>query len=127
MSTHPRSLRVLLVTALVSVVTALGSSWLLRAGLVSGDARVAVALAPVPFFALFVWAEAAWIRRADEFHRKVLLDSLAIAFPAAILLAVTVESLQKAGLATGWTIGDLWPWMGMLWVPAIAIAYRRYR
>lgn len=102
-------------------------SFLLRRGLVEGPARVAAALLPVPFFVVFILAELRWVRESDEFHRNVLLESLAIAFPAAIVLAVVVEALQKAGLVTGWSIGDVWPWMALLWIPALWIALRRYR
>jgi hypothetical protein len=86
-----------------------------------------VALLPVPFFIAFVFAELSWIRASDEFHKTVMLESLAIAFPSAITLAVVIEAVQKAGYATSLTIGDIWPWMALLWVPAIWIALGRFR
>jgi len=89
--------------------------------------RAAVALLPLPFFFAFIWAELRWIRHQDEFHRGVLLESLAIAFPLAIALAVVIESLQKAGLLPTLSVGDVWPWMALTWVPALWIAVRRYK
>jgi hypothetical protein len=89
--------------------------------------RVAVALLPLPFFFAFIWAELRWIRHQDEFHRGVLLESLAIAFPLAIALAVVIESLQKAGLLPNLSVGDVWPWMALTWLPALWIAVRRYK
>ena len=89
--------------------------------------RVAVALLPLPFFFAFIWAELRWIRVQDEFHRGVLLESLAIAFPLSIALAVVVESLQKAGLLPALSVGDVWPWMALTWLPAVWIAARRYK
>jgi hypothetical protein len=115
------------VAGLLAAGSALLASWLLRSQDHGVAGRVALALLPAPFTALFIGAELRWIRRLDEFHRRVVLDSLAIAFPAALLLAVVVEGLQKAGFVTGWTLGDVWPWMALTWVPALWIAYRRYR
>jgi hypothetical protein len=115
------------VAGLLAAASALLSSWLLRGQDHGVAGRVVLALLPVPFTALFIGAELRWIRRLDEFHRRVILDSLAIAFPAAILVAVVVEGLQKAGFVTGWTLGDVWPWMALTWVPALWIAYRRFR
>ena len=66
-------------------------------------------------------------RHQDEFHRGVLLESLAIAFPMAIALAVVIESLQKAGLLPTLSVGDVWPWMALTWLPALWIAVRRYK
>jgi hypothetical protein len=115
------------VAGLLAAGSALLSSWLLREQDHGVAGRVALALLPAPFTALFIGAELRWIRGLDEFHRRVVLDSLAIAFPAAILLAIVVEGLQKAGFVTDWTLGDVWPWMALTWVPALWIAYRRFR
>ena len=111
----------------LSAASALGSSYLLRHGGVSGGARLLLALLPVPFFVAFIVAELRWVRRCDEFHRRVILDSLAVAFPAAIVLAVTIEGVQRAGYLTSWTVGDVWPFMALLWLPALWLALRRYR
>ena len=89
--------------------------------------RITVALLPILFFIAFIWAELRWIRSMDECHRAVMLESLAIAFPLAIVIAVAIESLQKAGLLLGMTIGNTWPWMALTWVPGLWIAQRRYK
>ena len=117
----------LIVTSVLSIASALISSYGLRAWALDSPAPAVLALLPVPFFVMFIIAELRVIQRADEFYRRVLLDSLAIAFPAALVLGVLVEGLQRAGVGRGWTIGDVWPWMGVLWVPALWISYRRYR
>jgi hypothetical protein len=111
----------------LSVASVLLSSFVLRRGGVDGVARIAVALAPVPFFIGFLIAEVQWIRACDEFQRRVILESLAIAFPSSIVLAVIVESIQKAGFLTSTTVGDIWPWMALCWVPSLAWALHRYR
>ena len=89
--------------------------------------RLVIALIPIPFFLAFIVAEFYWIRDQDEFHRRVVLESLAIAFPAVIAEAVTLEALQLAGFLTGVTIGDAWPFMALTWIPALLIAVSRYR
>ena len=127
MWTSRRSWLPAVVAGFLSGLTAALSGWLLRHVEIAGAARLAVGLLPVPFFIAFIIAELRWIRSADEFHRRVVLESLAIAFPAALVLAVAVEGLQKAGVVTDWTVGDVWPWMALLWVPAVWVSYRRYR
>jgi hypothetical protein len=102
-------------------------SGILMRSLPHGPARTVIALLPVPFVIAFVLAQLSWIRATDEFHKAVMLESLAIAFPSAITLAVVIEAVQKAGYATSWTVGDIWPWMALLWLPAIWIALRRFR
>jgi hypothetical protein len=67
------------------------------------------------------------VRRADEFARRVLLESLAIAYPVAMLLGLTVEYLQKAGFLPGVNVGRVWPFQALMWVVAYAYAHWRYR
>ena len=87
--------------------------WMLLAGLASiGTARLA-----------------SWLLAGDaldELHRRIALDALAVAFPAAIALGYLVESLQQAGFLAGVGIGDVWPWMALLWLPALLWSRARY-
>ena len=107
-------------------VAALVSSWTLRNVPLTTELRFLVALLPAPFFVWFILVELRALRRGDEFQRRVLLESLAIAFPAAITIAVVVDGLQKGGFVTAWSIGDVWPFMALTWLPALWIADRRY-
>ena len=91
--------------------SALISSWILREATLAPALRLVIALAPGPFFLWFIFAELKWVRGLDEFHRRVVLDSLAMAFPASILVAVVVEGLQKGGFVMGWSIGAVWPFI----------------
>lgn len=111
----------------LSIGSVVAGNAVLRHVQLAQGVRVAVALLPLPFFFAFIWAELRWIRVQDEFHRGVLLESLAIAFPLSIGLAVVVESLQKAGLLSALSVGDVWPWMALTWLPAVWIAVRRYK
>jgi hypothetical protein len=111
----------------LSVGSTLAANALLRGDSLPQATRVVVAVVPLVFFFAFIWAELRWIRSQDEYHRAVLLESLAVAFPLAIAIAVVVESLQKAGLLANLTIGDVWPWMAVTWLPALWLARLRYK
>lgn len=114
------------IAGIVAGLTSLLSSWILRHSILPTEARVLVALVPGPFFVWFIFAELRWIRTFDEFQRRVVLDSLAIAFPSAITLGVVIDALQKGGFVTTWGVGDVWPFMAILWLPSLWIASRRY-
>ena len=111
-----------ILTGLAAVV----SSWTLRNVSLTTELRFLVALVPAPFFIWFILVELRALKRTDEFQRRVLLESLAIAFPAAITIAVVIDGLQKGGFVTGWSIGDVWPFLALTWLPALWIADRRY-
>jgi hypothetical protein len=118
----------LALAAALSIVSAVSTDLALeRLTIASPELRLAIAVLPVPFFLLFIFAEFRWIREQDEFHRRVLLDSLAIAFPLAIAEAVTLDALQSAGFLSNLGIGDVWPFMALSWIPCLWIAIRRYR
>ena len=118
----------LVVAGLLSIGTAILADLAIeRLTITSGLLRLLVAVSPLPFFFRFIVEEFRWIRAQDEFHRRVLLDSLAIAFPLAIAGGVTVDALQSAGFLTSLGIGDVWPFMALSWVPSVWIATRRYR
>ena len=127
MANPPISTAKVALIGVLSVTSVLAANALLRTAQLAQGVRIAIALLPLPFFFAFIWAELRWIRHQDEFHRGVLLESLAIAFPMAIALAVVIESLQKAGLVPTLSVGDVWPWMALTWLPALWIAVRRYK
>ena len=127
MANQPISSAKLALIGALSVSSVLAAKALLGTAQLAQGVRIAIALLPLPFFFAFIWAELRWIRHQDEFHRGVLLESLAIAFPMAIALAVVIESLQKAGLVQTLSVGDVWPWMALTWLPALWIAVRRYK
>ena len=113
-------------SGILSGLTAVISSWVLRHVSLGTEVRLLVALLPAPFFVWFILAELRTLKRLDEFHRRVVLDSLAIAFPLAITIAVVIDGLQKGGFVATWSIGDLWPFLALVWLPALWIASRRY-
>jgi hypothetical protein len=115
-----------IVAGFVAGAAALASSWVLGQAELSSVLRFLVAALPAPVFLWFIITELRWIRTLDEFQRRVMVEALAIAFPGAILLAVTVDALQKGGFVAGWSVGDVWPYMALLFVPALRYTLRRY-
>lgn len=118
---------VLSAAALMGAV--LVSTYLLRSPdiALSTGTRLAVALTPVP---LAIWLIAEYVRlmrAADEFVRRVMLEALAIGYPAALVIGMTVEYLQKGGFLLGADVGRVWPLQGLIWVVAYAYARWRYR
>jgi hypothetical protein len=104
----------------------MASSWLLRHVALPSAVRLLVAAIPAPVFLWFIVTELHLIRTFDEFQRRVVLEALAISFPVAILIAVTIDALQKGGFVAGWSVGDVWPFMALLFVPALLYTQRRY-
>jgi hypothetical protein len=115
-----------IVAAVLAAATAIVSSWLLRHVELASAPRLFVAASPAPVFLWFVVTELRWVRTLDEFQRRIVLEALAIAFPVAILLAVSIDGLQKGGFVAGWSVGDVWPFMALLFVPALLYTQRRY-
>jgi UDP-N-acetylmuramyl pentapeptide phosphotransferase/UDP-N-acetylglucosamine-1-phosphate transferase len=116
-----------LIAGVVTISGSWLSAWLVQHVEMAAPLRLLVAFLPAPLFLWFILAELDTLRRLDEFHRRVMLDALAMAFPAVILGAVTIDALQKGGFVTDWSVGDVWPFMALLWVPSLWLAYRRYR
>ena len=97
----------------------LGPTWL----------RVAAALFPVIPTAVALWAIAVGLRDADELQRRVHLEALAIAYPLAILLLMTLGLLELAvGLKPeDWSYRHIWIYLPIFYFLGLFIAWRRYR
>ncbi|MCI0381232.1 MAG: hypothetical protein L0215_26910, partial [Gemmataceae bacterium] len=103
--------------------------WLLRHAEVETWLRVCVALFPLPFFAGFLWVFISGIRSMDELQRKIQLEALAIAFPLAILLLMTLGLLQRAVDLPfeDWSYAHVWIYLPLFYFGGVAIASRRYQ
>ncbi len=95
----------------------------------SSNVRIAVALAPVPLFAWFVYAFVRFVAQADELQRRIQMEALAIAYPSAIVLFMTLGLLDIAiGLPyENFGLKHLWTFMPMVYFVGLAIATRRYK
>ena len=90
--------------------------------------KVTAALVPILPTALFLWVVVSALRGLDELHRQVHLEALAIAYPLAILLLVTLGFLQLAIdlPAEDWSYRHVWAYLPVFYFLGLAIAWRRY-
>ncbi len=102
---------------------------LLKYLVLSPTLRLAVALIPVIPFGFFVRRFFLHLRNLDELHRRVQFEALAIAFPLAILLLMTLGLLESAHvLAPGkWSYREVWFYLPLFYLIGLAISWRRYR
>lgn len=91
--------------------------------------RVTAALIPVLPTAVFLWCIVAQVRSLDEMQRKIHLEALAIAYPLAILLLMTLGLLQLAIdlPPQDWSYRQVWFYLPLFYFIGLAIAWRRYR
>ena len=91
--------------------------------------RVVVALVPVPFF---VWYLVTWMRgvaRMDELQRRIELEALGFAFPAVLVILMTIGLLDLAvTLQRGdFSLRNTWLLLPMLYYVGLWRAQRRYQ
>lgn len=129
-STTPSSRRVtrwLIPVALVTMASVPIVSWALDDRVLSPPVRLALAMIPVFLWGILVVLLVMGVHRTDELQRRIQLDALAMAYPTAMMIGMLVEYLQKAGFVLDWNVGDVWPFMALLYAPAWFVARWRYR
>lgn len=91
--------------------------------------KITAALVPIVPTALFLWFVVSAMRGLDELHRQVHLEALAIAYPLAILLLVTLGFLQLAIElpAEDWSYRHVWVYLPCFYFLGLVIAWRRYK
>jgi hypothetical protein len=91
--------------------------------------RVVAALAPVVPTILFLWVVVEGIRSQDELIRRIHLEALAVAYPLAILLLMTLGLLELAIPLSpeDWSYRHVWSFLPLFYVLGLAFAWRRYR
>ena len=91
---------------------------------------MAIALAPVPFFLLFILAAIRMARGLDELEQRIHLEALALAFPAVLVVLLTLGLLQVAGVALSpqdWSYRHVWAFAFLFYLVGLTLARRRYR
>ena len=126
-SVRPPFVRLLCLMGGLTLAAVIGVSWALDHASLSPATRLALALVPVASWAGAIALLVLALRSVDELQRRIQLEALAIAFPGAMLLGMLVEYLQKAGYARDLAVGEVWPVMFLLYVPALLFAHGRYR
>jgi len=122
------SRRSLLVVPLLFVLAYFGARGGLENVEPGSGAALALALLPVPFFALLIFFYVRAVRGMDELGRRIQLEGLAFAFPIALLIVFTAGLLDLAGFhgSQDWDLPRLWPLMLLPYWGGIALAQRRY-
>ena len=88
--------------------------------------RVPVALLPAIGAALLLVPITRYVRRVDEFERRVQFEAIAFAFAATAVTTFTYGFLENVGFPhLNWMW--VWPVMSGFWIVARPIAVRRYR
>src|SRR5215213_4113486 len=80
----------LLVRGLLWVSIYLLSRGLLELDIQSAAARIAIAMLPTPFFVWYLWTWMTGVASMDELERRIELEALGFAFPAAVVLLMTI-------------------------------------
>jgi hypothetical protein len=69
------------------------------------------------------------LRRVDELERRIQLEALAIAFPAAVLLLMALALLERATALSpqDWSYRHIWFFLPLFYFASLGVARRRYR
>ena len=117
------------VWAAVAVAAAFASRLWLKSDELTGTLRVLVAWLPLLPAALYLRTIFRWARSLDEMQRRLQLEALCFGTLSMLFIALAVDLLRLAGIATGLTFG----WEGyfaftyFLYIGGLVLANRRYR
>src|SRR4029453_4791724 len=85
----------LLIRGLLWASVYLLSRGLLELTIPSAPLRVAIALLPTPFFIYYLWTWMKGVSEMDELERRIELEALGFAFPAAVVFLITIGFLRS--------------------------------
>ena len=115
-----------LIVAMVLYIALLFTSITLLHGGLTGILRLLVALLPVPPIIVVFIAVLQLLQGVDEFERRILIESLALAAGITAILSVTYGFLENAGFPT---LSAWWTWTAVMgsWFISSLILRSRYR
>ncbi|MFN2399354.1 MAG: hypothetical protein ABR543_12030 [Gemmatimonadaceae bacterium] len=121
--------KVMLGLAVVWMVTYFGARELVQQGGLQTWQRVVVVLIPVLPFVLLLLQLIRGMRSLDELHKRVQLEALAIAYPLALVLLMTLGLLEVAIDLNpdDWSYKHVWPFLVTFYFGGLALAWRRYK
>jgi len=116
-------------TAAVAAVVYFAARGLLENPALRPPLRTVIALVPVPFFLFFLLTELRLMRRLDELERHIQLEALALAFPAVLLLLLTLGLVELATPLSpaDWSYRHVWIYCLGFYGIGVAVARRRYQ
>lgn len=115
-------------------VLAFISTWFIARGVlelddISPTLRIAAALLPVPPFSFMLWKIINGVRQMDELEQRIHLEALAIAFPLALILLMTLGLLELAMRLPPEDLSyrHVWAFLPLFYFVGLALARRRYQ
>jgi hypothetical protein len=123
-----RSSRALPAACVIWLVTFFLARFALESTTLAPAVRIGAALLPLPFFAVFLILFIRGVRNADELERRIQGEALAIAYPLALVLLMTLALMERAvGLSfQDWSYLHVWFYLPLFYFIGLAIARRRY-
>ena len=118
----------LLVRGLLWAAIYIASRWALESDVQPDALRMAIALAPTPFFIWWLWTWLEGVSRMDELQRRIELEALAFAFPVSLVLLATLGLIDVAITLNpdDFSLRHVWLMMPMLYYIGLWRAQRRY-
>ena len=118
----------LLIRGLLWASVYLLSRGLLELTISSSAARIAIALIPTPFFIWYLWTWMKGVSQMDELQRRIELEALGFAFPAAVVFLMTIGLLDLAVTLNpdDWSLHHVWLMLPLLYYVGLFRAKRRY-
>jgi hypothetical protein len=119
----------LLIRGLLWASIYLLSRGLLELTIESAPLRVAIALLPTPFFIYYLWTWMKGVSEMDELERRIELEALGFAFPAAIVFLMTIGLLDLAITLNpdDWSLHHVWLIMPLFYYAGLWRAKKRYQ
>ncbi|HEX6164663.1 MAG TPA: hypothetical protein VFZ31_14930 [Vicinamibacterales bacterium] len=105
------------------------SRGLLELEIASTPLRVVIALLPTPFFIYYLWTWIRGVSEMDELERRIELEALGFAFPAAVVFLMTLGLLDVAITLPpeDFSLRHTWLMLPMLYYIGLWRAKRRYQ
>jgi uncharacterized membrane protein len=117
----------LLTTLCLATVIDIGVGWWLGRPAHGQNARIAVALLPIPANLLLIALVVRAIRKLDDFLRQVHLEAVAIAFLLTGLAVFVYGYLEMASAVGRLNVATVWVFMAIFYGIGYLIAVRHYR
>jgi hypothetical protein len=129
MSVHKShsSVGALLSILCVATVIDVGAGWWLGRPGLGQNARIAIALLPIPANLVLIALIVRTIRTLDDFLRQIHLEAVAIAFLLTGLVVFVYGYLEKAHAVQPLNVAIVWLFMAVFYGIGYLIAVRHYR
>ncbi len=115
------------IVALIAIAVDFLATFLLRSPPAGQEARIAIALLPLPGDIVLIVLVLVGVRQLDEFQRHVQLEAVTIAFLATGVAVFVYGYLQKAHAVGPLSAGLVWAFMLVFYAIGYFIAASHYK